>query len=299
MIIGIITRNPNSWSSYNIIRAIEKLGHKPLPFKFKDMMAYMDREDIKVHVGDVNIVKELSAIIVRPFGRVSLDQAIFRIDLLYALQELGIPIFNKPSTIEKCVDKFRALYTLKIHGIPVPKTIVTEKSSIALKNVDLLGSQHIVIKPMFGSRGHGSTRIRLRDRDVLWEIVRSLTFTGHTIYMQEFLPHGGTDIRAFIIGGEIISAMYRRGPPQAWKTNIAQGATPQLIEKLDPKIEEIALKSTEILGCDIAGVDIVVIDNSPYILEVNSQPGWRGLQSVTNVDIAMEIAKYVIEKAKK
>lgn len=299
MIIGIITRNPNSWSSYNIIKAIEKLGHKPLPFKFKDIMAYIGKEDVKVYVGDVNIVEELSAIIVRPFGRVSLDQAIFRIDLLYALQELGIPIFNKPSTIEKCVDKFRALYTLKIHGIPVPKTIVTEKSSIALRNVDLLESQHIVIKPMFGSRGHGSTRIRLRDRDVLWEVVRSLTFTGHTIYMQEFLPHGGTDIRAFIIGGKVISAMYRRGPQNAWKTNIAQGATPQLIEKLDPKIEEIALKSTEILGCDIAGVDIVVIDNSPYILEVNSQPGWKGLQSVTNVDIAMEIAKYVVEKAKK
>lgn len=299
MIIGLITRNQNSWASYSIIRAIEKLDHKPLPFKFKDVMAYIDKNDVKIYVGDVNLVEDVSAIIVRPFGRVSLDQAIYRIDLLYALQDLGIPIFNKPSTIEKCVDKFRALYTLKIHGIPVPKTIVTEKSSIALRNVNLLGDQHIVIKPMFGSRGHGSTRIRIRDRDVLWEVVRSLTFTGHTIYMQEFLPHGGTDIRVFIVGGRVVSAMYRRGPPSSWKTNIAQGAIPQLINKLDPEIEENALKSAEILGCDIAGVDVVVIDGSPYILEVNSQPGWRGLQSVTNVDIAMEIVKYVIEKAKK
>ncbi|MCS7096943.1 MAG: RimK family alpha-L-glutamate ligase [Candidatus Methanomethylicia archaeon] len=300
MIIGIITRNPNSWSSRNIMRAIEEIGCTPFPFKFRDILSFISDKSIQIFAKNINLIRDVSAIIVRPFGRMSLDQAILRIDILYALQEMGIPIINKPSTIEKCVDKFRALYTLKIHGLPVPKTIVTERSNIAIKNLNLLKSPYVVIKPMFGSRGHGSTRIRLRDRDVLWEVIKALSFVGHTIYIQEFLPHGGVDIRAFIIGGKVIAAMYRKGPRGMWKTNIAQGAVPQRINKLEPNIEELAIKATEILECDIAGVDIVVIEDSPYILEVNSQPGWKGLQSVvTDMDIAREIVKYVIEKARK
>ena len=300
LLIGLITRNPNSWSSYNLIRAIEDAGHKVMPFQFNDLIAFIDYDGVKIKVGDVDLMRDASAIIVRPFGRMSLDQAIFRIDLLYALNDSGIPIFNKPYAIERCVDKFRALCTLKMHGIPVPKTIVTEKPNTAFKNLEFLKSRKIVLKPMFGSKGHGSTRINIDERDVLWEVLHTIGFAKHTIYMQEYLKHGGRDIRAFVLGNRILAAMYRKAPKGMWKTNIAQGAIPKRIEKLEPELEEIALKSTEILGCEIAGIDMVIVGESPYVLEVNSQPGWKGLQSVvTDMDIAMEIAKYVIEKAKK
>ena len=300
LLIGLITRNPNSWSSYNLIRAIEDAGHKVMPFQFNDLIAFIDYDGVKIKVGDVDLMRDASAIIVRPFGRMSLDQAIFRIDLLYTLSDSGIPIFNKPYAIERCVDKFRALCTLKMHGIPVPKTIVTEKPNTAFKNLEFLKSKKIVLKPMFGSKGHGSTRININERDVLWEVLHTIGFTKHTIYMQEYLKHGGRDIRAFVLGNRILAAMHRKAPKGMWKTNIAQGAIPKRIEKLEPELEEIALKSTEILGCEIAGIDMVIVGESPYVLEVNSQPGWKGLQSVvTDMDIAMEIAKYIIEKAKK
>jgi RimK family alpha-L-glutamate ligase len=271
-----------------------------MPFRFSDIVAYVG-EELKLLVHGIDIVKTLSAVVVRPFGRVSLDQAIFRIDLLYLIQDKGVRVFNRPEAIERCVDKFRAIALLHEAGVPVPKTVVTERSSLAMKHLELLGeTPYIVIKPMFGSRGHGSTRVRLRDRDVLWEIVRSLTFTRHTAYLQEFIPHGGVDIRAFVLGDRVLAAEYRVAPPGQWKTNVARGGAPKRIDKLDPEAEEIAIKAAKVLQCDIAGVDIAYANGRYYVFEVNSQPGWRGLQSVfPEIDIALEIAKYIVEKVKK
>ncbi len=301
MIIGILTRNPNGWASSRLIKAIEDLGHKPHPFRFRDMVSLIGDGRFEVYARGVNLVNEVSAIIVRPIGRCSLEQAIYRMDVLYALQDYGVKIVNNPSAIEKCIDKFRSLYLLHMHGIPVPKTIVAENASLAYKSLEFLGNKKtksIVVKPVFGSRGHGSTRIKLRNRDVLWEVLHAMTFTKHVLYMQEFLLHGGKDIRALVIGDRVIAAMYRYAPG-AWKTNISQGAIPIRIDKLDPEIEEIVLKSVKILGCEIAGVDVMLVDGKPYVIELNSQPGWKGLQSITDKDIAKEIVAYVISKVKK
>lgn len=300
MNIGIITRNPSSWSSSKLISAFHKLGHNVLKFKFNHITAYIGSNEIKLMVNNINILESLSAIVVRPFGRMSLDQAIFRIDLLYVMQDKGLFVFNKPSAIEKCVDKFRSLYLLKLHNLPVPRTIVTERSSLALKHIEMLNGNDVVIKPMFGSRGHGSMKIRIRDHDILWEVTRSIAFTKHTIYLQEYIPHEGVDVRVFVVGDKILAAMHRYAPPKQWKTNIARGGKPVKINKLDPYVEEIVLKAAKILECDIAGIDVILLRDSVYILEVNSQPGWKGLQEVhPDIDIAEEIAKYVISKVKK
>lgn len=298
MIIGIITRNPNSWSSSHLIKAFQSQGCHVIPFRFNDIVAYVGRDKLKLFVRDMNIIDMLSAVVVRPFGRVGLDQAIFRIDLLYAMQDHGIAVFNKPSAIERCVDKFRSLYLLKMHGIPVPETLVAERCSCTLRAVERLGFNDVVIKPMFGSRGHGSARVR--DRDILWEIVRSVTFIRKTAYLQKFVPHRGVDIRVFVLGDRVLAAMYRRAPDGYWKTNIARGGRPARIDKLNSLVEEVAIKATKVLECDIAGVDIAETPQGLYVFEVNSQPGWRGLQETfPEINIAEEIAKYVIDKVKK
>lgn len=297
--MGVLTRNPNGWASSRLIKAIEILGHRPFPFRFRDIVAYIDGKSLKVIVNNVDIIKEVGAVIVRPIGRCSLEWAIFRMDVLYALQDYGVTVVNKPQAIERCVDKFRVLHLLQMHGIPVPETIVTENASLAYDGLKYIRSNNIVIKPVFGSRGHGSTKVTLRDRDVVWEVLHAMAFTRHVLYIQRFLPHGGMDIRAFVIGGRVVASMYRVAHGGMWKTNVAQGAQPIGIERLSPEIEDIAVRSAKIVECDVAGVDIAVADGKPYVLEINSQPGWRGLQGTTEKDIALEIVRYVIEKAKK
>jgi len=214
-------------------------------------------------------------------------------DILYRLQRLGLPIINPPEAIEHCVDKYDILAILEDNGIPVPHTAVTENVNEALRAFKELGGD-VVVKPIFGSRGIGATRVR--DLEIASTIFRSITFYHGVIYLQEFVPHGFSDIRAFVVGNRVIAAMRRVA--DNWKTNYSQGARPVPLE-FDSTLEEMAVKSAELIECKIAGLDILESPRGPIVVEVNSQPGWRGLQSVTRVNIADEIVGFVLSELKK
>ncbi|MDI6805275.1 MAG: RimK family alpha-L-glutamate ligase, partial [Candidatus Bathyarchaeia archaeon] len=233
------------------------------------------------------------ALIIRPIGRGSLEEIVFRMDMLYRLQRLGFYVINPPEAIEHCVDKYDILAILEEKGIPVPRTAVTENVEEALKAFDDLG-RDVVVKPLFGSRGIGSTRVR--DAEIASTIFRNITFYHGVIYLQEFIHHGFSDIRAFIVGDSVVAAMRRVA--NNWKTNYSQGARPEPIT-LDKAMEDLAVKSAKLIDCKIAGVDILESSRGPLVVEVNSQPGWRGLQFVAKVNIADEIIDFVLSEVRK
>ncbi len=256
-------------------------------FGFQDLVARV-RQTPTISFGNADLTSELSALFVRPIGRGSLDEIVFQLDILHTLSQEGVSVINAPSAIEKAVDKYRALELLTRAGIPVPTTIVTENVSEAVRAFESFGGEAIV-KPVFGSRGIGAARIS--DIDVAERVFRTLRFYKHVIYVQEFIPHGTSDIRAFVIDGEVVSAMRRNS--KSWKTNVSRGATPTEFEP-SQELRKIAVDAAKAIGCDIAGVDVMENGQSLIVNEVNSQPGWKGLQSITKVDIAGKIADYVI-----
>lgn len=293
MKIGVLTRSEGGWASSNLIRAIRELGHKPYPFKYGDVYISIDDRS-HIYVNNDNISSLLDAVIVRPIGRSSLDQAIYRLNILYVLQDNGVKVVNPPQAIERAVDKLRTIHILSKNGFNVPKTLCSENPSILYRKLDCLGKR-VVIKPIFGSRGLGSTM--LEDRDVIWRVLYTLGYMRSVLYTQKFLEHGHRDIRAFVVGDRVIAAMYRENP-ESWKTNIARGATPKPL-KLHEDLEELAVRASKVIGCEVAGVDILIYNDTPYILEINSQPTWRGLQTITKIDIAAEIIKYIVNSIKK
>lgn len=289
--IGILTRNENSWCSIQLREAIRKRGLQPLCFRFSNLMARVGLKP-EVSLKKTDVLRNVKALIIRPIGRGSLEEIIFRMDLLHRLKRLGLYILNPPSAIERAVDKYYALSLLEEAGLPVPKTIVTENANDAIKAFHELGGD-VVIKPIFGSRGIGSTRIS--DPNIAERIFRALEFNHQVIYLQEFLPHGNYDLRIFVLGNRVLSSMKRVS--NSWKTNISLGAKP-VPYKPSKEIEDLAIKAANIIGCEVAGIDVLEGENGPVILEVNSQPGWRGLQSVSKVNIADEIIAYILNKAK-
>jgi RimK family alpha-L-glutamate ligase len=116
------------------------------------------------------------------------------------------------------------------------------------------------------------------------------------LYVQEFVRHGVSDIRAFVVGDRVVAAMRRVA--EGWKTNVSLGAKPTPLE-LDESLERLAVKASGVIGCKVAGVDILEGEVGPVVVELNSQPGWRGLQSVTEVDIADEIVGFVLSELKR
>jgi len=246
-----------------------------------------------IKVNDLELPKELDALIIRPIGRGSLEELVFRMDVLYRLQRLGLYVVNPPEAIEHCVDKYDILAILEENGIAVPRTAVTENVDGALKAFEELGGD-VVVKPVFGSRGIGATRVN--DPEIASTVFRAITFYHGVIYLQEFVQHGQSDIRAFVVGDRVIAAMRRVA--KSWKTNYSQGAEPMTLS-LDGALEEMAVKSARLIDCKIAGVDILESSGGPVVVEVNSQPGWRGLQMVTKVNIADEIVDFVLSEIKK
>lgn len=273
-----------------LIRAMEERGIEPFPFTFRDIVARVGY-GIEVEAKGIDL-KSLDSLLVRPIGRGSLDEIIFRMDLLRSIESLGIPVINPPEAIERAVDKYMALFTLSKSGIPVPRTFVTESPRRALNGFDELG--RIVIKPLFGSRGMGITR--LDDREVARRIFNDLAYMHHTLYLQEFKRIGRYDIRAFVIGDDVVAAMKRIS--SGWRKNVSLGAR-AVAYRPDSEARELAIRSTKALGCVIAGVDLMKTREGYVVNEVNSQPGFRALQGATSIDIAGMMVEFMISRARR
>jgi RimK family alpha-L-glutamate ligase len=289
--MGIMTRDEEGWCSTQLRKAMERQNIKPVCFSYRQIIARVNYTPA-ASAGDIDLFRDLNSIITRPIGRGSLEEIIFRMNLLHRLERLGMIIINPPLAIERSVDKYCALTLLQENGLPVPSTAVTESHDEALKCFHELGGD-VVVKPLFGSRGVGTTRIS--DPDIAARIFRTISFYHGVLYLQEFIPHGGSDIRAFVIGNNVVAAMRRIA--ENWKTNVSLGAKPVPLS-LTEELENLAVKAARIIGCKVTGVDIIEGPEGPVVVELNSQPGWRGLQSVTKTNIADEIIDYILSELK-
>jgi ribosomal protein S6--L-glutamate ligase len=219
----------------------------------------------------------------------SLEQVVFRMDVLHRLQARGAAVLNPPAAVETCVDKYLASARLAAAGLPVPPTAVCQHADAALEAFSALGGD-VVVKPLFGSEGRGM--VRVADPETAWRVFRTLERTGAVLYLQQFVRHPGWDLRAFVVGGRVLAAM-RRHARGDWRTNVAQGgrAEPARLGGTD---EGLALRAAAAVGAPVAGVDLLPGPGGErYVIEVNAVPGWRALAPVSGVDVAAEVVRFL------
>lgn len=232
---------------------------------------------------------ETDAIIVRTMPPGSLEQVVFRMDVLHRAQVRGARVLNSPAALESCIDKYLATAKLAAAGLPVPPTIACQTFDAAIEAFQLLGGD-VVVKPLFGSEGRGMMRVS--DPELAWRTFRTLERTQSVIYLQQFVRHPGWDLRLFVIGQQVIGAM-RRHAVDGWRTNVAQGGRAEAVSATAEETE-LAFRAASAVGAEIAGVDLLPTPEGGYVvLEVNAVPGWRALAPVCGVDVAAEIVKFV------
>ena len=230
------------------------------------------------------------AALVRIIPRGSLEQIIFRMDALHLLEERGVRVLNTAKAIERTVDKYYTSGLLALAGLPTPRTIVCERSDAALEAFVTLGSD-VVVKPLFGSMGLGL--VRVDNEDLAYRVFKALELERAVFYLQEFVPHDGRDIRAFVLGDRVLASMERFSA--SWRTNFARGAECRSVH-LTPVQEELCLLASKAVGTEYAGVDLLPASSGEvFILEVNGIPGWKGLQATGEIDIAAEIVNYLVQ----
>jgi ribosomal protein S6--L-glutamate ligase len=264
----------NGWHVRDLQRAAVVLGHEATAVDFRRVSAGVGAR--------FDTLDGFDGVLVRTMPPGSLEQVVFRMDVLHRLQTRGVPVLNPPAAVETCVDKYLASVRLAAAGLAVPPTIVCQHADAALEAFAVLGGD-VVVKPLFGSEGRGM--VRVADPDLAWRTFRTLERTQSVLYLQQFIAHPGWDLRAFVIEDRIIAAMRRRANG-GWRTNVAQGGTGEPV-RLTAAEEELALRAAAAVGTPVAGVDLLPGPAGElYVVEVNAVPGWRALAPVTGVDVA-------------
>jgi RimK family alpha-L-glutamate ligase len=272
----------NGWHVQDLLRAARELGHRAEAVDFR-----------KLHVGvetEPAPLARFDAVIVRTIPAGSLEQVVFRMDILHAAVARGLRVVNPPRAVETCVDKYLTNVRLANAGLPTPPTHVAQRADDAFEAFARLGGD-VVIKPVFGAEGRGMQRIS--DRELAWRTFRVLEQTGQLIYQQKFIAHPGHDLRVFVMGGKVRAAMRRIGTE--WRTNVAQGGRTERVELTDDAVS-LATRAAEVVGCPIAGVDLLPGPRGElYVIEVNAVPGWKALAATCGIDIAAELVRFVAE----
>lgn len=277
--------NSRCWHAGRLTAALQNKGIETNNFSPKMFCASIGSSTGVAVKGKA--LEDHDIIVVRSLPGGSLEQVIYRVDVLHHLESIGVPVINRPTCIEKTVNKYYTSALLAVGGVPTPKTVVTENYNTAMAIFSEM--QDVIVKPLFGSLGLGI--VRLTDEDTAHRVFRAWEACNYVYYIQEFIPHNNRDMRAFVLGSKVIASMLRIG--DNWKTNINRGARAEAI-KIGPELEELCFKTAAILGADYLGVDILINEEGkPYVIEANSVPGWKGLQKTTNLDIASEIADFI------
>src|SRR5437764_715677 len=273
----------DGWHVRDLMRAAGRLGHRAEVVDFRRVRAGVG--------GPPDPLAAFGAGLVRTMPPGSLEQVVFRMDVLHRLEARGVPVLNPPRALEVCIDKYLATARLGAAGLPVPATAVCQHADAALEAFGALGGD-VVVKPLFGSEGRGM--VRVSDPELAWRTFRALERTQSVLYLQRFIRHPGWDLRVFVLAGRVLAAMRRRARGD-WRTNVAQGGTAEPA-RVDREQESLAVRAAEALGATVAGVDLLPgASGEWYVIEVNAVPGWRALAPVTQVDVAAAVVRHLAE----
>ena len=286
-----VLASPDSWYSRDLQRAAGN-RHQITILPFSEIQSRLTIDGIQVQSGGHDLAN-FDAVLVRTMPPGSLEQVVFRMDALARCEALGVLVVNPPRAIEAAVDKYLASAKLAAAGLATPRTIVCQTVDEAMSAFEWLG-RDVVIKPLFGSEGRGMTRVS--DADLALRAFKLLVQLGAVLYLQEFVPHEGEDIRLFVLGDRVFG-MKRRNLLD-WRTNVSRGATAEAIPMTD-ELSNIARQATAAIGACVAGVDLLPSRSGErFVLEVNGVPGWRALARVLDIDIAQRLLDFVAEKIK-
>ena len=269
-----------SWYFKDLERAAGGTNHQLTALPFSSITATVEPQGQRIGAGQQSL-QQFDAVLVRTMPPGSLEQVVFRMDVLDTLARQGIPVVNPPAAIEAAVDKYRTLSRLQETGLRVPRTIVCQTLEEAMDAFTELG-EDVVIKPIFGGEGRGISR--LADRDLAMHAFKLLLQLKAVVYLQQFIPHHGYDIRVLVMDDQMLAI--RRCSENDWRTNIGRGGQAEPFS-LDPALEQLARRAVASVGALVAGVDILPgQDGMYYLLEVNGVPGWKALAHSLDVDVA-------------
>ncbi len=286
MKIAILARNPNLYSHKRLVEAATERGHQ---------VEILDT--LKVYVNIAGRKPELRYRGERLEGfdavipRIGASVTFFGTAVVRQFEMMGVYTLNESVAIARSRDKLRSLQLLSRQGIGLPDTIFAHATSQADDILEVLGGAPVVIKLLEGTQGVGV--VLGETPGAAKSMIQAFGGLKANILVQQFVEEAkGEDIRCLVIGEKVVAAMKRKGKEGEFRSNLHRGGSASLVE-ITPEERSTAIRAADILGLNVAGVDLLRSNEGPVVMEVNSSPGLEGIETATGEDIAGRIIRFI------
>jgi ribosomal protein S6--L-glutamate ligase len=286
MKLAILSRGPKSYSTRRLKEAALQRGHA---VKVLDTLKFAI--DLQRGVPDLYFRQRPLSAYDAVLPRIGASITYFGTAVVRQFQEMDVFCANTAHGIANSRDKLRSLQILSRHHIGIPRTTFVVDKKDVMPAIERVGGAPVVIKLIEGTQGIGV--LLAESTQSAAAIIELLQSQKQNVLVQKFVAESkGKDIRAFVVGDRVVAAMRRTAEGQEFRSNVHRGGSAQAVD-LPDEYRETAVRAAQILGLQVAGVDMLEGAGGPQIMEVNSSPGLEGIETCTELDVAGAVIDYI------
>ncbi len=291
MKLAVLSRNPRLYSTRRLAEAARERGHDIRVVN--TLRCYNNITSLRPSVhyrGEA--LTGLDAVI----PRIGASVTFYGTAVLRQFEMMGVFPVNESVAITRSRDKLRATQLLARRGIGLPVTGFAHSPDDIDDLIKMVGGPPLVVKLLEGTQGMGV--VLAETYKAAESVIQAFMGLEAEIMVQEFIREAkGADIRCFVIGGKVVASMKRQAPEGEFRSNLHRGGSSQLV-RITPEERSTAVRAAKAMGLNVAGVDILRSNHGPVVMEVNSSPGLRGIESASGKDVAGQIIHFIEKNAR-
>lgn len=291
MKICILSRSTTIYSTKRLVEAAIKRGHEV--DVINPLKCYMNISASKPEIHfNGTVLPKYDAVI----PRIGASITFYGTAVVRQFEMMGVYVLNESQAISRSRDKLRSLQLLSSRGIGMPVTGFAHAPGDTNDLIKIVGGTPIVLKLLEGTQGVGV--VLAETKKAAESVIDAFRGLKTNFLAQEFIKEAkACDLRLFVIGNKVVATMMRKGKEGDFRSNLHRGGSAEMV-KITSKERETAIEAAKILGLRVAGVDILRSNRGPMVMEVNSSPGLKGIESISGHDIADEIIQFIEKNAK-
>jgi ribosomal protein S6--L-glutamate ligase len=292
--IALLSRKRTLYTTQRFIESAKAMGHEPVVLDPMKCFLVLARRSPQIYYGAAD--RPLPAMdLVLP--RIGASVTEHGLAVVNQFDMMGAPIVNNSQPIARSRDKLRCFQLLTRKDINIPRTVMAREPHQISAALEAVGGPPVVLKLIRGTQGIGV--ILAETEQAVQSVMDTLWSLGQTILIQEFVSESeGKDIRALVVGNRVVTAMRRQARFGEFRSNLHRGGGAAVVD-LDEDYRKAAIQATQVMGLQVAGVDLLESHEGPKVMEINSSPGFEGLEKATRLDIARIILEYAVRYARR
>lgn len=289
MKLAILSRESKNYSTQRLVEACKQRNHSVKVLNTLKFAIDLETESPDLFYRQKPL-SEYDAVL----PRIGASITYFGTAIVRQFQQMDVFSANSADGILNSRDKLRSLQILSKYNIGIPATTFVKDKKDVLPAIERVGGAPVVIKLLEGTQGIGV--LLAHTTEVATSIIELLQSQRQNVLIQKFVAESkGKDIRAIVVGDEVVASMRRVAQGQEFRSNVHRGGRTESVE-LDEAYKETAIRATKIMGLGIAGVDMLESKEGPQIMEINSSPGLEGIEGCTGIDVAGSFIDYIASR---